>query len=153
MDGTFCNPVIEKWLEQSIEEDELQLLPIGSLSKYPFLVLHYVKELKLPREGLHEVVQCYRGQHFAASNDLHEHPRGHSSWRESTRKFMNTPMEYSKMRTESSEAMWKTRTMLIPLESYFGRYAQEVWERNWMDPDMHTMLLDTKALREQSKKG
>ena len=34
----------------------------------------------------------------------------------------------------------------IHLESYFGRHAQEVWERNWMNPDMHTMLLDTKLL-------
>ena len=27
-------------------------------------------------------MQCYRWQHFATSNDLHEHPRRHSSWRD-----------------------------------------------------------------------
>ena len=81
-----------------------------------------VEELKLPREGLREMLQCYARQHSAASSDLREHPRGHSSWRESTRmKFMNIPMEYSKMRSESSEYMWKTRAMLISLESYFGK--------------------------------
>ena len=61
---------------------------------------------------------------------------------------------------------WKTRVILIHLENYFGEYAQEVWERNWMNPKMHAMLFDTKclnaslfnmynpilkALREQSK--
>ena len=122
--------------------------------------MHYVKEFDV------------RQQHFAASNDLREHPRGHSSWRESTSmKFMNIQMECSQMRSESSEYRWKTRVILIHLENYFGKYAQEVWERNWMNPDMSTVLLDTKlpkatlwnmynptsmetilkALREQSK--
>ena len=102
-----------KLLEESSEEDELQLLLIGILSRGSFLVMHYVKELTLLREGLHEMMQCYRRQHFAASNDLHEHLRGHSSWRESTRmKFMNVQMEYSKMRSEPSEYMmlWKICT-------------------------------------------
>ena len=40
----------------------------------------------------------------------------------------------------------KGRVILIHLENYFGKYAQEVWERHWMNPDMHTMLLDTKFL-------
>ena len=68
--------------------------------------MYDVKELTLPREGLHGMMQCYRRQHFVASNDLHE-----------------------------------------PLESYFGKYAQEIWERNWMDFDMHTLLLDRKLLK------
>ena len=42
--------------------------------------------------------------------------------------------------------MWKTKVVLIHLENYFGKYAQEVWERNWMNPDMHTVLLDTKLV-------
>ena len=106
-----------------------------------------MNEMMFRREGLREMVQCYRRQHFAASDDLHEHPRGHSSWRESTRmKFMNIQMEYAKIRSEPSEYMWKTRVILIHLERYFGKYAQEVWERNWMSPDMHTMLFDTKLL-------
>ena len=39
--------------------------------------------------------------------------------------------------------MWKTRVILIliHLESYFGRHAQEVWERNC------TMVWDTKLLK------
>ena len=61
-------------------------------------------------------------------------------------KFLNIQMEYKKMRSEPSEYMWKTRVISIHLESYFGRHAQEVWERNWMNPDMDTMLLDTKLL-------
>ena len=60
---------------------------------------------------------------------------------------MNIQMEYSMMRSEPSEYMWKTRVILIHLENYFGKYAQEVWERNWMNLDMHTMLLDTKLLK------
>ena len=90
--------------------------------------MHYVKDLKLPREGLSEMVQCCRRQHSAASNDLHEHPRGHSSWRESTRmKFMNIQMEYSQMRSESSEYMRETTGSInswrikIALESYSGK--------------------------------
>ena len=59
---------------------------------------------------------------------------------------MNIQMEYSKMPSGPSEYMWKTRGISIHLENYFGRDAQEVWERNWMNPDMHTMLLDTKLL-------
>ena len=51
----------------------------------------------------------------------------------------------------------------IALESYFEEHAQEVWERNWMNPGMQTTLLNTcppkliakilKALREQPKEN
>ena len=51
----------------------------------------------------------------------------------------------------------------IALESYFENHAQEVWERKWMNPEMHTALLNTyrpkfiatilKALREQLKEN
>ena len=51
----------------------------------------------------------------------------------------------------------------IALESYFEEYAQEVWERNWMNPEMQTTLLNTyppklietilKGRREQLKKN
>ena len=59
--------------------------------------------------------------HFAASNDLHEHPRGHSSWRESTRmKFMNVQMGYSKMRRVILlDSLW--RTTLKNMHRKFGR--------------------------------
>ena len=42
-----------------------------------------VKESKPLCEDLHEMMQCYGGQHFAACNDLQEHPRRHSSWKDS----------------------------------------------------------------------
>ena len=34
-----------------------------------------VKEWMPLRDGLHEMMQCYRRQHFVASNDLQKHPR------------------------------------------------------------------------------
>ena len=49
----------------------------------------------------------------------------------------------------------------LALESFFEEHAQEVWERNWMNLEMQTTLLNTylpkliatilKALREQLK--
>ena len=50
----------------------------------------------------------------------------------------------------------------MALESYFEEHAQEVLERNWMNPEMQTTLLSTyppkliatilKALREQTQR-
>ena len=60
-----------------------------------------VKELMPLCEGLHDMMQCYRRQHFAASYDLHERPS-------TSMKFMNIQMEYSKRRSESSKYTWKT---------------------------------------------
>ena len=74
------------------------------------------------------------------------------------------------MRSESSEYVrnttgfftnsWRIR---IAFQSYFEEHAQEVWERNWMNPKMQTPLLNTcppkliativKALREQLKEN
>ena len=73
-----------------------------------------------------------------------------------------------KMRSESSEYKRKTTGLFtnswrinIAFESYFEEHAQEVWERNWMNREMQTTLLNTylpkliatilKALREQLK--
>ena len=56
-----------------------------------------VKESKPLGEDLHVMMQYYGRQHFAASNDLHERPRRHSSWKDSMK------MEYSKVRSESIE--------------------------------------------------
>ena len=73
-----------------------------------------------------------------------------------------------KMRSESSAyvriptgAFIKSPRIKIALESYFDDHAQEVWERNWMNPEMQTTLLNTyppkliatilKARREQLK--
>ena len=75
-----------------------------------------------------------------------------------------------KMRSESSEYIWKTTGFFtnswrikIAMESYFEEHAQEVWERNWMNPETQTTLLNTyppkliatilKALRERLKEN
>ena len=51
------------------------------------------------------------------------------------------------MRSELSEYMWKTRIVLIHLVSFLETYAQEVWEGNRMDSDMHGMLFEMKLLK------
>ena len=118
----LCN---RKFLEESIEGAATVALLIGILSREPSFVMRYVGTST--REGLRERVQCYRRQHFAASNDLHEHPRGHASRRKSTRmKFMNIQMACSKTPSEPSEYMWNTMVILIHLENYFGKDAHEV---------------------------
>ena len=77
-----------KLLGEFIEEASTATLRIRILSTDSSIVMHCA--VTSTREGLHGMIQCYRRQQFAASNDLHEHPRGHSSWRESTTmKFMN----------------------------------------------------------------
>ena len=75
-----------------------------------------------------------------------------------------------KTRSESSEYMRKTTGFFtnswrnkIALESYFEEHSQEIWERNWMNPEMQTTLWNTylpkliatilKALREQLKEN
>ena len=55
---------------------------------------------------------------------------------------------------------WRIKTSL---KSYFEKHVQEIWERNWMNPEMQTTLLNTyspkliatilKALREQLKES
>ena len=74
------------------------------------------------------------------------------------------------MQSESSEHVRKPTGFFtnswrikIALESYFEEHALEVWERNWMDLEMHTTLLNTcppkliatilRALREQLKEN
>ena len=93
--------------------------------------------------------------------------------KESTTYFVKGPVcrwNVQKMRSESSEYVLKTTGFFtnswrikIALESYFEEHAQEVWERNWMNPEMQTTLLNThspkliatilKALREQLKES
>ena len=74
------------------------------------------------------------------------------------------------MQLESSEYVRKTTVFYtnswrikIVLVSYFDEHAHDVWERNLMNPEMHTTLLNTyppkliatilKALREQLKEN
>ena len=191
MDGTVCNALIKIWWRKFIDENEPWLL-IGIPSRDPFFVTQYLqrysvssdqdmKKLMSLREGLHVMMQCHVRLHFADRYWLHEHPGGHASWRERTmRKFTKEPTTYfvkgpvcrwnvPKMRSESSEYVRKTMGFFTnswrikALESYFQEHAQEVWERNWMNPEMQTTLLKTyspkliaailKALREQLKES
>ena len=95
-----------KLLKESIQEDERQLLLIGILSRYSFLLMQYlerhfmsvdlnVEELMPLSEDTHVVTQGYRQQHDVEWRQ--EHRGGHSSWRESSwMKFMKIHMGYSK---------------------------------------------------------
>ena len=72
---------------------------------------------------------------------------------------MNMPFECSKMRSESSEYVWKTTgwRIKIALENYFEERAQETWERNLRKTTLlntcDPILMETilKVLREQLK--
>ena len=71
-----------------------------------------VKELMPLREDIHVTTQGYMQQRDVEWR--HEHPGGHTSWRESTRmKLMNIQMKFSKMRPEPSEHMWETTGVFI----------------------------------------
>ena len=185
-------PINQNLLEELIDENE-PWLSIGVPGRDPLFVTHYferhvisfqhMKKLMSLREGLHVMMQCCMRQQFADRYWLHEHPGGHALWREPTmRKFTKEPTTYfidglvcrwnvQKMRSESSEYVrittgfftkcWRIK---IALESYFEEHAQEVWDRNWMNPEMQTTLLNTtyppklidtilKALREQLKEN
>ena len=182
----------QKLLEEFVDENEPWLL-IGIPSRDPFLVTEnlerhsvssdqHMKKLMSLRDGLHVVMQCYMRQHIADRYPLHEHPGGHASWREPTmRKFTKVSTtclvkgpvcrwNVQKMRSESSEYLRKTTGFFtnswrikVALESNFEEHAQQVWERNCMNPEMQTTLLNTcppnliatilKALREQLKEN
>ena len=89
-------PSSRELLEEFIDETEPWLL-IGTPSSDSFLVIQYlerhfvssdqhVKEVMPLRGGLHAGMQCYVRQHFDDRYWLHEHPKRHTSWRESTRR-------------------------------------------------------------------
>ena len=75
-------------------------------------------------------------------------------------KMQPESIEYVRRTTGCFTNSWKIK---IALESYFDEHAQEVWERNWMNPEMQTTLLNTyppkliatilKALREQLRES
>ena len=142
----------------------------------------HMKKVMSLREGLHVMMQCNMRQHVADRYWLHEDPGGHASWREPTmRKFTKESTTYfvkgpvcrwniQKMQSKSSEYVRKTTGCFtnswrsqIALESFFDEHAQEVWERNWMSPEMQTTLFNTyppeliatilTALREQFKEN
>ena len=72
--GKLCISETEKLVEEFIEEAATVALLIGSLSGDSSLVMRCAGTSTC--EGLREMVQCYRRQHFGASNDLHENPTG-----------------------------------------------------------------------------
>ena len=185
-------PINQNLLEEFVDQNEPWLL-IRIPSRDPFFATQYLeshsvssdqhmKKLMSLREGLHVVMQCHMRQHFADRYWLHEHPGGHASWREPTMcKFTKESTSYfvkglvcrwnvQKMRSEWNEYVWKTTSSFtnswrikIALESHFEEHGQEVWERNWMNPEMQTTLLNTyppklvatilEALREQLKEN
>ena len=185
-------PNNQNLLQEFVQKNEPWLL-IGIPSRDPFFVTRYLerhsvssdqhmKKLMSLREGLHVMMQCYMRQHFAGRHWLHEHPGGHALWREPTmRKFTKESTTYfgkgpvcrwnvQRMQSESSEYVRKTTGFFtiswrikIALESYVEEHAQEDWERNWMNPEMQTTLLNTyppkliatilKAVREQLKEN
>ena len=160
-------PSNQNLLEEFMDESESWLL-IGIPSRDSVFMIQYLERHFVSADPN---VKELMPQHFAERYWLHEHPRCYPSWKESTRmKFMNMPSVCSKMRSESSEYMWKTTgafmkswRIKIALESYCEEHAQEVWERNWMNLEMQTTLLNTyppklistilKALRVQLKEN
>ena len=120
----------KKLSEECVEENELWLLSIRIPNRDSFFMIQYmerpfvcdnsnVKESKPLCEDLHEMIQWYGRQHFAAGYRIL------GKW---------------KMRSESSECTWKTQVILIHLENYFEERAQKVWERRLMNPDVHTVV-------------
>ena len=144
----ILQPSNRKLSEECINENEPRL-KIRIPSRDSFFMIQYleqllvcddlnVKESKPICEDVHKMMQCYGQHHFAASHNLHEHLRRHSLWKDSLK------MEYSKMRSESSECTWKAKAILIHLERNWEEGAQEVWERHRMSPDMHTTWWNVK---------
>ena len=88
---------------------------------------------------------------------LHEHPRGHASWRELTMRKITKRIDHvlsarlvsrwniQKMASESNEYVRNTNSWRLrsALESYFDEHGKEVCERNWMSPEVQTALLNT----------
>ena len=123
------------------------------------------------------MMQCNMRQHFADRYWLHEHRRGHASWREPYDEEIYKRIDFvrglvcrwniQKMRPESSEYVRKTNAFFfthgwrinIALEGTLKSMRWKFWERNCMKPEMQTALLNTyppkltatilKALREQ----
>ena len=83
----ILQPSNQKLLEEWINENNPRLL-IGIPSRDSFFTKESRWQSRLSTllcEDLHEIMQCHERQHFVASNDLHEHPKRHSSWSSPTR--------------------------------------------------------------------
>ena len=114
------------------------------------------------REGHHVMMQRYMRQHCADRYWSHAHLGEHSSWREltmgtftkeSNTYFVRGPVcrwNIQKMRSESNEYVRRTTgfftnswRIAIALGSFFDEHGTEVWEINWMSPEVQTTLLNT----------
>ena len=157
-------PMNHNLLEEFIDENEPWLL-IGIPSRDPFLVTQYLerhsvssnqhmKKLMSLRDGLHVMRQCHMRQHFADRYWLHDQQGRHASWREpdhALRTGTCMQMEHSEdatitkcLHTQKNRPLFiKNWRIKIALESHFEEHAKEVWERNWMNLEMQTMLLNT----------
>ena len=105
MDGTIYSPAAQNVLEYFFDKNEPWLL-IGVPNRDAFFVTQYLerhsvssdqhmKKLMSLREGLHVMMQCHMGQHFADRHWLHEHQGGRASKRETTmRKFTKARTTY-----------------------------------------------------------
>ena len=171
MDGTSCNPVIENCLKNLLMRVNRG---VGRNSKQRSILCDTVlgktlcefgsahEKLMSLREGLHVMMECYMRQQDACPHPTSwREPTMRKSTKESTTYFVKGPVcrwNVHKMRSESSEHVRKTTGFFtnswrikIALESYFEEHAQEVWERNWMNPEMPTTLLNTYALFNDSE--
>ena len=137
-----------------------------------------MKKLMSLSAGLHVMSQRYRRQHFGACYWFPEQP-GSTCFVERTHdedigKRINyllctrtsVQVEHSQDAVRSKRIRAQNNRFLhikIALESCLEEHAKEVWERNWINPEMQTTLLDTyppnlittilKALREQLKEN
>ena len=100
-------------------------------------------------------------QHFADRHWPLEHPGRHAPvCRWNVQKMRSESSEYARKTTGFFTNSWRIQ---IALQNYFEEHAQEVWVRNWMNPEMQTTLLNThlpklfatilKTFREQLKES
>ena len=127
MDQSMCKtggwnilqPSIRKLLEDGIEENDSHVLSIKNPSRDLFLTIQYLeRQLMCDDQNVKGSKPLREVLHCAASNDLHEHPRRHSLWKDSVK------MEYSKIRSESSECTWNAKAIVIHLQDYLKLLVQ-----------------------------
>ena len=120
VDGTFCDPVIENCWKTLLREHQLQQCWLEFAREH-----QHVKVLVRWCNGtgdstLQPVTICMNIQ-----EDIHcgENLRGRNSW----------TFRWNIQRCDRNRAnrCGRQGLPLIHLENYFGKYAQEVWKRNW----------------------
>ena len=142
----------QKLLEEFIDENEPW--SIGIPCRDPFLETQHsephsvsldqhMKKLSL-REGLQVMMLCYMRCIVERTYDEEIYNRINHLLRERTCVQVECSedaiSEHVRKTTGFYTNSWRIQTAL---ESYFEEHAQEVWERNWMNPEMQTTLLNT----------